>query len=120
VRLGLAHVTLGLVRLTLGGLQLPGSLAILAQPDLEEHQAGRSHQPDPGQHQPDHLADDRSDRNRHHRDADSESLGGFAAGGIEADLSDLENLGNGDSGLGFAEELAELDVPEESDGGSKR
>ena len=51
---------------------------------------------------------------------DSESLGGFAAGGIEADLSDLENLGNGDSGLGFAEELAELDVPEDSDGGSKR
>jgi DNA-directed RNA polymerase subunit beta' len=46
---------------------------------------------------------------------DGESLTGFASGGIEADLSDLEHIGNGDSGIGFAEELAELDVPE--DGG---
>jgi DNA-directed RNA polymerase subunit beta' len=41
---------------------------------------------------------------------DGESLTGFG-GGIEADISDLENLGNGGSGLGFAEELADLDVP---------
>jgi hypothetical protein len=33
-------------------------------------------------------------------------------------LSDLEHIGNGDSGIGFAEELAELDVPE--DGGSAK
>jgi DNA-directed RNA polymerase subunit beta' len=41
---------------------------------------------------------------------DGESLSGFG-GGLEADISDLENLGNGGSGLGFAEELADLDVP---------
>jgi DNA-directed RNA polymerase subunit beta' len=42
---------------------------------------------------------------------DGESLTGFG-GGIEADLSDLENIGNGAS-LGFAEELADLDIPAE-------
>jgi DNA-directed RNA polymerase subunit beta' len=44
---------------------------------------------------------------------DGETLSGF--GGIEPDLSDLEDLGNGEgsSALGFAEELADLDVPSE-------
>ncbi|MGA9859308.1 MAG: hypothetical protein WBQ18_15695, partial [Solirubrobacteraceae bacterium] len=43
--------------------------------------------------------------------ADGESLTGFG-GGIEADISDLENIGNGGgSALGFAEELADLDIP---------
>jgi DNA-directed RNA polymerase subunit beta' len=41
--------------------------------------------------------------------ADGESLSGFG-GGIEADLSDLEDIGSGAS-LGFAEELADLDLP---------
>ena len=41
---------------------------------------------------------------------DGESLSGFG-GGIEPDLSDLENIGNGGSALGFAEELADLDIP---------
>ncbi|MGB9183368.1 MAG: hypothetical protein WCB67_04820, partial [Solirubrobacteraceae bacterium] len=41
---------------------------------------------------------------------DGESLGGFASG-LEPDLSDLENIGNGGSHMGFAEELADLDVP---------
>ncbi|MBV9816725.1 MAG: DNA-directed RNA polymerase subunit beta', partial [Solirubrobacterales bacterium] len=41
---------------------------------------------------------------------DGESLTGFAPG-IEPDLSDLENIGNGGSTLGFAEELADLDLP---------
>ncbi|MDQ2897231.1 MAG: DNA-directed RNA polymerase subunit beta', partial [Actinomycetota bacterium] len=50
---------------------------------------------------------------------DGESLGGFA-GGLEPDLSDLENIGNGgSSSLGFAEELADLDVPQEN-GDSKK
>jgi DNA-directed RNA polymerase subunit beta' len=40
---------------------------------------------------------------------DGESLSGFG-GGIEADLSDLEDIGSGAS-LGFAEELADLDLP---------
>src|SRR5438552_10106755 len=47
--------------------------------------------------------------------ADSESLGGFATGGMDKDLADLEHIGgNGGSGsgLGFAEELADLDVPD--------
>jgi DNA-directed RNA polymerase subunit beta' len=39
---------------------------------------------------------------------DGESLTGFG-GGLEADLSDLESIGNGGS-LGFAEELADLDI----------
>ena len=43
---------------------------------------------------------------------DGESLTGFG-GGIEPDLSDLENIGNGGSALGFAEELADLDLPPE-------
>ena len=47
---------------------------------------------------------------------DGESLSGFA-GGLEPDLSDLEDIGNGgSSSLGFAEELADLDVPH--DGGN--
>ena len=42
------------------------------------------------------------------------TLSGF--GGIEPDLSDLEDLGNGgSSALGFAEELADLDVPPENE-----
>ncbi|MGO9822813.1 MAG: DNA-directed RNA polymerase subunit beta', partial [Solirubrobacteraceae bacterium] len=45
---------------------------------------------------------------------DGESLTGFG-GGIEPDLSDLENLGNGGSSLGFAEELADLDLPSGGD-----
>jgi DNA-directed RNA polymerase subunit beta' len=40
---------------------------------------------------------------------DGESLTGFG-GGLEPDLSDLENIGNGSS-MGFADELAELDLP---------
>src|SRR5437588_906901 len=48
---------------------------------------------------------------------DGESLTGFAVSGMEADLSDLEDLGNGGSAFGFAEELADLDVP--VDDGSK-
>jgi DNA-directed RNA polymerase subunit beta' len=48
---------------------------------------------------------------------DGESLTGFGAG-IEPDLSDLEDIaGNGGSALGFAEELADLDLPDtDSDG----
>ena len=45
---------------------------------------------------------------------DGESLSGFG-GGIEADLSDLEDIGSGAS-LGFAEELADLDLPLENSG----
>jgi DNA-directed RNA polymerase subunit beta' len=41
---------------------------------------------------------------------DGESLTGF--GGMEPDLSDLEEIGTGGaSSLGFVEELADLDVP---------
>ena len=40
---------------------------------------------------------------------DGESLGGLATG-LEPDLSDLEEIGNGPT-LGFVEELADLDVP---------
>jgi DNA-directed RNA polymerase subunit beta' len=47
---------------------------------------------------------------------DGESLTGFA-GGLEPDLSDLEDIGTGSS-LGFAEELADLDVPADGDGGN--
>ena len=45
---------------------------------------------------------------------DGESLSGFG-GGIEADLSDLEDIGNGSSAIGFADELADLDVGEDDD-----
>ncbi len=47
---------------------------------------------------------------------DGESLSGF--GGIEPDLSDLEDIGAGGSSLGFAEGLADLDLPPEN-GNSK-
>jgi DNA-directed RNA polymerase subunit beta' len=47
---------------------------------------------------------------------DGESLAGFSVGGMEADLADLESIGNGDSGLGFADELADL---EPGDGNGK-
>ena len=47
--------------------------------------------------------------------ADGESLTGFG-GGIEPDLSDLEEIGRGGSTLGFAEELADLDLPSGDDG----
>src|SRR5205085_6900756 len=44
---------------------------------------------------------------------DGESLTGFPIGGMDQDLADLEHIGgNGGSNLGFAEELADLDVPE--------
>jgi DNA-directed RNA polymerase subunit beta' len=42
---------------------------------------------------------------------DGESLAGFG-GGLEPDLSDLENISGGGSALGFADELAELDLPD--------
>jgi len=48
---------------------------------------------------------------------DGESLTGFG-GGIEPDLSDLENIGNGGPSMGFAEELADLDIPTENGGDS--
>jgi DNA-directed RNA polymerase subunit beta' len=50
--------------------------------------------------------------------SDGESLTGFA--GLEPDLSDLEDIGNGGgaSSLGFVEELADLDVPADSNGHS--
>ena len=43
---------------------------------------------------------------------DGDALAGFG-GGLEPDLSDLEDLGGGGGGsaLGFAEELADLDIP---------
>src|SRR5947209_7275343 len=49
---------------------------------------------------------------------DGEALSGFSVGGMEADLSDLEDIGNGASSLGFAEELADLDVPRGDGDGS--
>jgi DNA-directed RNA polymerase subunit beta' len=42
---------------------------------------------------------------------DGEGLTGF--GGPEPDLSDLEGIGDGRSSLGFVDELAELDVPDD-------
>jgi DNA-directed RNA polymerase subunit beta' len=48
---------------------------------------------------------------------DGEALQGFGPG-IEADLADLEEIGNGGGSHGFAEELAELDVPDEGSRGS--
>jgi len=47
--------------------------------------------------------------------ADGESLSGF--GGLEADLSDLEDIGNGGSVFGFADEFADLDLPPVDSGG---
>ncbi|HEY4281206.1 MAG TPA: DNA-directed RNA polymerase subunit beta' [Conexibacter sp.] len=44
---------------------------------------------------------------------DGEALQGFGPSGLEADLADLEEIGNGGGSHGFAEELAELDVPED-------
>ena len=49
--------------------------------------------------------------------SDGESLTGFG-GGIEPDLSDLEEIGRGSS-LGFAEELADLDLAPEDGGNSE-
>ncbi|MGH2888772.1 MAG: hypothetical protein ACRDNJ_04000, partial [Solirubrobacteraceae bacterium] len=49
---------------------------------------------------------------------DGESLSGFG-GGLEPDLSDLEDIGaNGGAALGFAEELADLDIPSSENGDS--
>ncbi|HLY50205.1 MAG TPA: DNA-directed RNA polymerase subunit beta' [Solirubrobacteraceae bacterium] len=45
---------------------------------------------------------------------DSDGITGFPSG-LEADLSDLERIGEGPSALGFAEELADLDVPVDDD-----
>jgi DNA-directed RNA polymerase subunit beta' len=47
---------------------------------------------------------------------DGESLTGFG-GGLEPDLSDLEDIGTSSS-LGFVEELSDLDVPGDNGGGS--
>ncbi|MGI8412295.1 MAG: DNA-directed RNA polymerase subunit beta', partial [Solirubrobacteraceae bacterium] len=48
---------------------------------------------------------------------DGESLTGFG-GGIEADLSDLEDIGRVGSSVGFADDLAGLDVPSGNGGSS--
>jgi DNA-directed RNA polymerase subunit beta' len=45
---------------------------------------------------------------------DGESLTGFG-GGLEPDLSDLEDIGTSSS-LGFVEELSDLDVPGDNGG----
>ena len=49
--------------------------------------------------------------------SDGESLTGFG-GGIEPDLSDLEEIGKASSTLGFAEELTDLDLPPDDGGNS--
>jgi DNA-directed RNA polymerase subunit beta' len=48
---------------------------------------------------------------------DGEGLSGFGGALDHQELSDLEQIGsgNGGSSAGFAEELAELDVPEDGD-----
>src|ERR1700692_863759 len=46
--------------------------------------------------------------------SDSESLGSF--GGLQADLSDLEEIGTVDSSFGFADEFADLGLPTEDSG----
>ena len=46
---------------------------------------------------------------------DGDGLTGFG-GAPEPDLSDLEGIGDGRSSLGFVDELAELDVPDDVDG----
>ena len=43
-------------------------------------------------------------------------LGGF--GGVEADISDLEDISSSGSGFGFADEFADLDIPADTNGGS--
>ena len=47
--------------------------------------------------------------------SDGEALTGF--GGVEPDLSDLEQIGREGSAAGFIEELGDFDVPAEGDGG---
>jgi DNA-directed RNA polymerase subunit beta' len=47
--------------------------------------------------------------------ADGDSLGGF--GGVEADISDLEDISSSGSGFGF-DEFADLDIPSESGNGN--
>jgi DNA-directed RNA polymerase subunit beta' len=49
--------------------------------------------------------------------ADGEALQGFGSA-LESDLSELEDIGAGGDGEGFADELASLDVPDESRDGS--
>jgi DNA-directed RNA polymerase subunit beta' len=49
--------------------------------------------------------------------ADGEALQGFGSA-LESDLSELEDIGAGGDGEGFADELASLDVPDESPDGS--
>jgi DNA-directed RNA polymerase subunit beta' len=48
--------------------------------------------------------------------SDGESLGDF--GGLHADLSDLEEIGNVDSSFGFADEFADLGLPTEEPSGN--
>ena len=48
--------------------------------------------------------------------SDGEALGDF--GGLHADLSDLEEIGNVDSSFGFADEFADLGLPTEESGGN--
>ena len=48
---------------------------------------------------------------------DGEGLSGF--GGPEPDLSDLEGIGDGRSSMGFVDELAELDVPDDMESGDE-
>jgi DNA-directed RNA polymerase subunit beta' len=48
--------------------------------------------------------------------ADGETLSGFPVGGMDRDLADLEEIGTSGSSLGFAEELADLDLPSGDDG----
>jgi len=49
--------------------------------------------------------------------ADGEALQGFGSA-LQSDLSELEDIGAGGDGEGFADELASLDVPDESPDGS--
>ncbi|MGH2862786.1 MAG: DNA-directed RNA polymerase subunit beta', partial [Solirubrobacteraceae bacterium] len=48
--------------------------------------------------------------------SDGEALGDF--GGLHADLSDLEEIGNVDSSFGFADEFADLGLPSEEPSGN--
>ena len=45
---------------------------------------------------------------------DGDSLGGFGSA-FDEDLASLEEIGAGGADTGFADELAELDVPEDGD-----